>query len=141
MRRILLALVLSLPLLAQDHPSLAGNPYVPKNMKQYFVGFLVKPEAASSDKARSELAGLLQQHLRYIKSQVKAGKYLVVGPLLDDSRMAGLVFIDVSTAEEAKRILDADPMVLAGKLKSEVHPAMLPDLSRVTMDYPETVEK
>jgi uncharacterized protein YciI len=106
---------------------------IPSNMKQYFVAFLVANDKSAQAHEDHEL---LKKHLAFIRTQVEAGKFLMVGPYTDNGRIAGMAIIDVLTAEDAKKILSGDPMVTAGVLEVEVHPAMLEDLSVVKTVYP-----
>ena len=108
---------------------------IPKNMKAYFVATLV---AASEPKTlpKEEAGGLTYQHLAYIRSQVEAGKYLVVGPFTDNGKIRGMAIVSAASMDEARRILEADPMVTSGQMTIEIHPAVLPDLSGVKTDYP-----
>ncbi len=107
-------------------------------MKQYFLGFLVKGENWSQTLPKEELDQLMHKHLAYIHSQVDAGAYKLVGPFLDDDRMRGFMIINAATAEDAKRIVSADPLVKAGRMSVEIHPAMLADISCVRMDFEKT---
>ena len=116
-------------------PAVQNNPDVPKNLKPYFVGLLIEPEQKLPALSPEEQQRLFQQHVAYIRSQVEAGKYAVAGPLLDNGRIGGLVIINAVSAEEAKKLLNNDPLVKAGRFASEVHPAMFADLSGVHAQY------
>jgi len=78
----------------------------------------------------------MQKHLSYIRSQVEAGKFVLVGPILEESRLRGIAVIKADSLEEAQRVASGDPLVQAGRLEVEVHPIMLEDLSGVRFDYP-----
>ena len=107
---------------------------IPKGLKQYFVGFLMRT-AKTDSVSQEEQQTQLRQHLAYIRSQVEAGKYRLVGPFQDNGTIAGILIIDTPTIEEAKEIIGKDPLVLSGRATLEVHPAMLADLSCVQMQY------
>jgi uncharacterized protein YciI len=111
------------------------NSDIPKGMKQYFFGFLVKGEKWSQTPPKEELDQLMKKHLAYIHSQVDAGNYKLVGPFLDDDRMRGFMIINAATAEDAQRIVSGDPVVKAGRMAVEIHPAMFADISCVRMDF------
>jgi len=106
---------------------------VPKNMKQYFLCLLEKGE---KHKPMQFADPEMQEHLAYIREQVEAGKYVVVGPALDAGRIGGMAIINAATAEEAKKIVNGDKMVQSGKLVAEIHPVMLADLSALHTEYP-----
>lgn len=111
----------------------------PRNMKKYFLVLIVAGnEKPASDK---EQDALKQQHLSFVRSQVEAGKFIVVGPALDDGHMRGLAIVNASTVEEAKQAWADDPFVKSGQATLEIHPVMLPDLSPVHIDYPKRERK
>jgi len=78
----------------------------------------------------------MKKHLSYIRSQVETGEFVLVGPILEESRLRGIAVIKADSLEEAQRVASGDPLVQAGKLEVEVHPIMLEDLSGVRFDYP-----
>ena len=111
---------------------------VPKNMRAYFLCLLEKgPKWTPVQFADPAM----QEHLAYIREQVEAGKFVVVGPALDQGRVAGMAIINATSMEEAKKIADADKMVQSGRLVAEIHPVMLVELSAVRMEYPAKVQK
>ncbi len=141
MKAALLALVLLLAgaLAAQTLSQPQQNPTLPKGMKQYFFGFLVKGEGWAQTPPKEELDRLMQQHLAYIRSQAEAGKYVLAGPFLDNDRIRGIVIINAASAEEARSIASGDPMVKSGRMAVEIHPAMLADVSCVLVEYRKSV--
>jgi|SRR4051812_33261228 uncharacterized protein YciI len=134
MKKLVLAIVLlySAAMLAQQAAP-APDLEIPDNMKQYFVAFLTKNE--KSEKAHQD-HDLIKQHLAFIRSQVEAGKFVLVGPFVDQGHIAGMMIINTATAEEATKILQVDPLVSGGWVETEIHPAMLPDASAVHITYP-----
>ena len=111
-------------------------PYIPKNMKPYYLDLLVKSDKAETAVTPAENAEQMQKHLAYIRSQVEAGKFVLVGPLTEDNRIRGIAVIQAASLEEAQRIASGDPSVQSGHLAVEVHPIMLEDLTGVRFDYP-----
>ena len=138
---ILLILLFSIAAIAQNASTQAPKLDIPKGMKQYFIGFLVTGPKYTPNMPEEEHTRLLQKHLAYIRSQAEAGKYKLAGPFLDDGNIEGLLIIDTSTAEEARQIVDRDPMVEIGRLAIELHPAMLADISCVLMEYEKNTAK
>jgi len=117
-----------------QNSSPAQNLDIPKGLKQYFVGFLVRtvnPDSLSQEEKQK----LFQKHLAYIRSETEAGKYRLAGPFQDNGTTAGMLIIDTPTIDEAKEIIGRDPLVLSGRVSFEVHPAMLADVSCVQMQY------
>ncbi len=112
-------------------------PYIPRNMKSYYLILLVKGDKSPADLSKTENTALMQKHLAHLRAQVEAGKFLVVGPLLDDGRIRGMAVAQAASAEEADQLAHGDPLVDDGWMKTEVHPVMLEDLSSVKTEYPE----
>jgi uncharacterized protein YciI len=126
----------ALPLFAAIAAAQApAGPNVPRNLKPYFVGLYVRGVHYSQAES-VERAALLDKHLAYLRSQIEAGNYAMAGPFLDDGPVRGIAIIKADSAEAAKRIADADPMVQEGWLKVVIHPTRLPDLSPVRVEYP-----
>jgi uncharacterized protein YciI len=130
-----LLLLLSGVAAAQTPADLPHGPDIPKNLKRYYVGFLVNGEKAVPPLSKEELAQVMLKHMAFIHSQVEAGKFLVVGPILENDQIRGLAIINASSIEQAKQIFEGDPMVQGGRMAIKVYPAMFADLSSVHMDY------
>lgn len=107
---------------------------VPKEMRNYFVGLLTKGENFREGNT-PESQQLQQQHLAYNRKLSEQQKYLIFGPLLDNGRIRGINVIDAASIEEAEAIMRADPAVQAGRFAFEVHPAFLPALDAVVVEY------
>ncbi|MGB2664538.1 MAG: YciI family protein [Candidatus Acidiferrum sp.] len=107
--------------------------YIPKNIKPYYLDILMLKDKADTTMRETEW---MQKHLAYIRSQVEAGKFVLVGPLAEQNRIRGIAIIKADSLEEAQRIANGDPLVQSGYLIVEVHPIMLEDLSSVKFDYP-----
>jgi uncharacterized protein YciI len=113
-------------------------PYIPKNMKPYYLDLLIKSDNPEAGITPAENAERMHKHLAYIRSQVEAGKFVLVGPLTEDNRIRGIAVIQAASLEEAQRIASGDPAVKSGHLAVEVHPILLEDLAGVRFDYPAT---
>jgi uncharacterized protein YciI len=111
---------------------------IPKNMRPYFLCLLEKGEKWTPMQFADPA---MQEHLAYIREQVEAGKFAVVGPALDQGPIAGMAIINAASIEEAKKIADADKMVQSGRMVAEIHPVMLVDLSGLRIEYPTKVQK
>jgi uncharacterized protein YciI len=111
-------------------------PYIPKNIKPYYLDLLLlkdKPDTALPNEERQQW---MLKHLAYIRSQVEAGKFVLVGPITEENRLRGVAVIKADSLDEAQRIASGDPLVQSGHLVVEVHPIMLEDLSAIQFDYP-----
>ena len=132
--RVVLILILSSMLAAQSVSEPQANPDIPKGMRQYFFALLVKGPKFSQAASEQELDHLQAQHLAYIRSQREAGKYSLSGPFLDDGTIRGILIINAGSADEARNIVNKDPMVKIGRLAVEIHPAMLQDVACVSTE-------
>jgi uncharacterized protein YciI len=133
---LVFTLAFSALLMAQTPPDNPLAAYIPRNMKPYYLDILVtkdNPEASVSD---AERMAWMQKHLAYIRSQVEAGKFVLVAPVTEEGRIRGIAVIKTDSLEEARRVAANDPLAQAGLLSVEVHPIQLVDLSSIHFDYP-----
>ncbi|HEY0797304.1 MAG TPA: YciI family protein [Acidisarcina sp.] len=110
----------------------ARNRDIPRNLRQYFLGFLIKGQRWN-DPAGSEDLQALQ--LAFLREQIEAGTYIVAGPVTDGGDMVGVAIISAGSLEEAKAIIGGDPGIHAGRLAADVRPAFLPSLSGVKVEF------
>ena len=55
-------------------------------------------------------AEILEEHIEYLNKHIANGNIFVKGPFTDKS--GGIVVFDVETMEEAKELMDNDPIVI-----------------------------
>lgn len=107
---------------------------VPKDMRTYYVAFLVAgPKFLPGD--TPEHAALIPKHLAFIRKMISEKKLRLAGPFADDGKIIGICIVAASSAEEAKAWMDQDPAVQAGFFDHEIHPAMLPSLDTLRIRY------
>ena len=135
---VALVLVLAGAAVAQTPGEFPQGANVPKNLKQYFLCLLEKGEKWTPVQFADPA---MQEHLAYIREQVEAGKFVVVGPALDQGRIGGMAIINATSLEEAQKIASGDKMVQSGRLVAEIHPVMLADLSALRIEYPAKGQK
>jgi len=138
-RRVLLlcALGFAALLVAQTPVDNPLAPYIPKNIKPYYLDMLLLKDKPDTALPEAERPRWMQKHLAYIKSQVEAGKFVLVGPITEENRLRGIAVIKADSLDEAQRIASGDPLVQSGHLVVEVHPILLEDLANVKFDYPQ----
>ncbi len=107
---------------------------VPRNLKTYFLGFLVKGERWD-DTEGAEAEQLMPLQLAFLRSQMESRRYIVAGPVVDGGAIAGVMIIQAASAQEAASIASQDPAVQAKRLAVEIHPAFLPSLDAVQVEY------
>jgi uncharacterized protein YciI len=126
-------LLLSGAAVAQTPGEFPQGANIPKNLKPYFLCLLEKSEKWTPVQFADPA---MQEHLAYIREEVEAGKYVVVGPVLDQGRIGGVAIINAASMEEAQKIVNRDKMVQNGRFTAEIHPVMLADLSALHTEYP-----
>ncbi len=125
MKRKVVALALVLALPGAAAPAQETPPAKPE-MTTYYFGMLVKGDKwTAGGAAAPERQELQKRHLGYLASMHKLGRLVIAGPLLDDGTIRGLVVYKASSLEEARGWAEADPAVVAGRLKIEMHPWMV----------------
>ena len=107
------------------------RPYVPTNLRGYFVVFLMAPA-----QPRPISPDLFARHEAYIRRQFEAGAFHVAGPLTDTGQIRGLFIVSAPTREAALALVAGDPIVPEGGFTMEAHSALFPDLSSVRPEYP-----
>ena len=118
---------------AQTPGEMPQSANLPKNMKQYFLCLLEKGENWTPMQFADPV---MQEHLAFVREQVEAGKFVVVGPVVDQGRIGGMAIINAASLAEAQKIVGADKMVQSGHATAEIHPVMLADLSALHIEYP-----
>jgi len=90
-------------------------------MTSYVVGFFHRgPNAGKGDPAEAER--LQEGHLANFGKLVEAGKLIVAGPFSDNTELRGMLIFKLSSVDEARTLMEADPMLKAGRLTLELHP-------------------
>ena len=110
-------------------------PDFPKNLKPYFIALYVKGAKADAPQSKEERDTFVRQHTAYLRSQVEAGKYLLVGPFTDGGQIRGMAVINAASPQEARALAEADPGVKSGRMAIEIHPGILPDIGCVHVEY------
>ena len=92
------------------------------DMKTYYMVFLYKGPVRDQDSV--EVQRLQQGHMDNIKRLAKEKKLVIAGPFLHDGDLRGIFIFDVSTQEEAEKLCNSDPAIIAGRLRYEIYPWM-----------------
>jgi uncharacterized protein YciI len=117
---------------------LAGLAGIPQEaplpeMTTYQLVFLKRGPAAARI-GEAEAARLRESHVPFLNSLGRSGKGIIAGPLEAGGDILGILVLDAGTAEEARDLASADPMVKAGYAELEIHPWFAP---RGVMKLPE----
>ena len=111
----------------------ARNRDVPLNLEPYYIAFLLKGERWNQT---ADAIDLGPRHLAFMRRQVEAGRYRLAGPITDEGPLVGIAIIAAGSAAEALAIASQDPGVEAGRLRLEMHSALLPSLKELKINYP-----
>lgn len=82
------------------------------------MGFIVKGPAWTQDKT-PELAKLQQNHLAHIFSLIDSDKAAIVGPLLDNQEIRGIIVFNTDSIELARTWESVDPAIQAGRFSMQ----------------------
>jgi uncharacterized protein YciI len=97
--------------------SLGADDY---GMKMYTLVMLKTGSAQITDKAKTD--SLFAGHMQNIQRLVNMGKLVVAGPMQkNDKNYRGIFILNVTTAEEARKLLSADPAIEAKLLEPEIY--------------------
>ena len=87
-------------------------------MGTFYLCLLVKPSTFTG--LTPEMQPVFQGHMKHVVGLLSSGKAAIAGPFGDDTRIAGLVVLNASSAEEARAWEEADPLVKTGGFSVEV---------------------
>jgi len=105
---------------------------LPRNLKHYFLA-IFRPGAHWNQTEGAE--ELPAQQLAFLRAQFEAGNYRMAGPVTDGGEIAAMAIIEAESLEAAKIVAEQDPAVVTERLVVEVHPALLPALDAVRVEY------
>ena len=112
-RTLLLAALVCVLAAAQTNPEY--------EMTTYVAGFFHRgPNAGKGDPAEAQR--MQEGHLANFGKLVEAGKLIVAGPFSDNTELRGMLIFKLSSVDEARTLMEADPMLRTGRLTLELHP-------------------
>lgn len=88
-------------------------------MRKFVIAFLYSGDRVSEYSAE-ERAEIQKGHLANINKLVDMGKMILAGPFFGNDAMRGIFVFDVDSKEEAEKLTNTDPAVIAGVLKMEL---------------------
>ena len=105
---------------------------LPRNLKPYFLALFRPGERWNHTEGAEDLPA---KQLAFLRAQFEAGVYRAAGPVTDGGAISAIAIIEAENLEVAKIVAEQDPAVVAERLVVEVHPALLPGLDAVRVDY------
>jgi uncharacterized protein YciI len=88
-------------------------------MKQYVFAILRVGKAKRPE--GKEMQALQDGHMKNIGKLADEGKLALAGPFMDGGEVRGLFIFNVKTVEEAKKLVENDPLISGGYLEAEFH--------------------
>jgi uncharacterized protein YciI len=100
-------------------------PYTSANIEQepkyemgtFYICLLIKPENFSPANLSQDL---VKEHFKHVQGLLASGKAALAGPFAENTRIAGVLVLNASSAEAARAMEEADPFVKTGGLSVEV---------------------
>ena len=105
---------------------------LPRNLKPYFLALFKPGERWNHTEGAEDLP---TRQLAFLRAQFEAGGYRAAGPITDGEEFSAMAIIEADNIEAARQIAEQDPAVVASRLIVEVHPALLPPLDAVHVEY------
>src|SRR5690242_9955172 len=87
--------------------------------KQYSVRFFKAGPIRNQSAAEAEK--IQKEHLRYLFRLKSDGMLLINGPVLNDPVLKGVSIFNTTDLATVKRLSDADPAVISGRLVYEIY--------------------
>ncbi len=106
---------------------------VPRNLKPYYLCFLVKGERWDDPEGAESL---MPAQLAFLREQIEWRRYKVAGPVTDGGEIVGFSIVEAASLEAALALARQDPAVIAGRVSPRVLPAILPTLDSLKVEFP-----
>ncbi len=106
---------------------------IPRNLKPYFLCFLVKGERWNEPEGAEDLAAA---QLAFLREQIEWRRYKLAGPVTADGDIVGFSILEAADADAALALANQDPAVLAGRVRAQILPAILPALDGLKVEFP-----
>lgn len=107
-------------------------PDVPRNLKPYYLCFLVKGERWDDPEGAESL---MPAQLAFLREQIEWRRYKVAGPVTDGGEIVGFSILEAASLEAALALAQGDPAVKAGRVSPRVLPAILPALDSLKVEF------
>lgn len=88
-------------------------------MKTYIMVFL--KEGPTRNQSKEVAEKIQKEHLAHLSSMYQEGMLIMAGPFQDESKIKGILILNLEVLEEAKVRVEEDPAIKAGRLTAEYH--------------------
>jgi uncharacterized protein YciI len=106
---------------------------IPRNLKPYFLCFLVKGEHWNDPEGAEDLAAA---QLAFLREQIEWRRYKLAGPVTADGEIVGFSILEAPNAGAALALASQDPAVQSGRVRAQILPAILPSLDTLKIEFP-----
>ena len=108
---------------------------IPRNLKPYFLCFLVRGERWDNLEGAETL---MSEQLNFLREQIEWHRYKLAGPVTDGGEIVGFSILEAADAEAALALANSDPAVRAGRVSTQILPVILPALDTLKVEYPKS---
>lgn len=105
---------------------------IPRNLKPYYLCFLVKGERWDNPEGAESL---MPAQLAFLREQVEWRRYKVAGPVTDGGEIVGFSIVEAVDADAALALVQQDPAVVAGRVSARILPVILPALDGIKVEF------
>ena len=105
---------------------------IPRNLKPYFLCFLLKGEHWDSPDGAE---ALMPAQLAFLRAQIEAGTYKLAGPVGGGGPIVGFSILEAPSAEAALALARRDPAVHSGRVTAQVLPVILPSIDAIKIFF------
>ena len=105
---------------------------IPRNLKPYFLCFLVKGEHWNEPEGAEHLA---EAQLAFLREQIEWRRCKLAGPVTAEGDIVGFSILEAANAEAALALANQDPAVQAGRVRAQILPAILPALDGLKVEF------
>lgn len=106
---------------------------IPRNLKPYYLCFLVKGEKWNAPDGG--LQNLAAAQIAFIREQIEWRRYKFAGPVTDGGEIVGFCVIEAESPEAAAAIANQDPAVQANCVTTLILPSILPSLDSLKVEF------
>ncbi len=113
------------PWWSQDVMKAAEKPISIDRLETAYLGFLSRGDKWTPEQT-PQTEELQKGHMANINRLAQMKKLIVAGPFGDNTALRGIFVFRVASLDEAKTLAATDPAVMAGRLKIDIYPWMVP---------------
>jgi uncharacterized protein YciI len=118
-------------------PAIDKPKNIPRNLKPYYLCFLVKGEHWNDPAGAEDLAAA---QLAFLREQIEWRRCKLAGPVTSEGDIVGFSILEAANAEAALALANQDPAVQAGRVRAQILSAILPALDGIKVEFPARVQ-